>query len=82
MLMRAGLSSKLPCLFVSRRVLTLALDRAEKSLMHFWAAISVLVVVVNPEICRQSLRRGIRMILVKKALSETSLSEILDPNGN
>jgi hypothetical protein len=42
MLMRAGLSSKLPSLmFISRPVLTLALDGAEKSLMHLWAAISV-----------------------------------------
>jgi hypothetical protein len=41
MLMRAGLSSKLPSLkFFSRPVLTLALDRAEKSLMHLRAAIS------------------------------------------
>jgi hypothetical protein len=38
--------------------------------------------VVIPKICRQSLGRGIRKILVKKALSETSLSEILDLNGN
>jgi hypothetical protein len=37
--------------------------------------------VVILEICRQSLRRGIQNILLKKALSETSLSEILNPNG-
>jgi hypothetical protein len=42
----------------------------------------VRVVLVIPEICGQSLGRGIWKILVKKALSETSLSEILDPNGN
>jgi hypothetical protein len=36
--------------------------------------------VMVPKICQQSLRRGIRKILVKKALSDTSLSEILDPN--
>jgi hypothetical protein len=41
MLMRAGLSSKLPSLmFISRPVLTLALDGAEKSLMHLRVAIS------------------------------------------
>jgi hypothetical protein len=40
------------------------------------------VAVVIPEICRQSLERGIRKILVKKALIKTSLSKILDPNGN
>jgi hypothetical protein len=40
------------------------------------------VAVVIHEICRQSLGRGIRKILVKKALIETSLLEILDPNGN
>jgi hypothetical protein len=40
------------------------------------------VVVVIPEIYQQSLIRGIQKILVKKALSETSLPEILDPNGN
>jgi hypothetical protein len=41
MLMRAGLSLKLPSLmFVSRPVLMLALDGAEKSLMHLRAAIS------------------------------------------
>jgi hypothetical protein len=41
MLMRAGLSLKLPSsMFVSEPVLTLALDEAEKSLMQFWAAIS------------------------------------------
>jgi hypothetical protein len=40
--MRDGLSLKLPSLmFVSRPVLMLALDRAEKSLMHLRAAISV-----------------------------------------
>jgi hypothetical protein len=40
MLMRAGLSFKLTSLmFVSGPVLMLALDGAEKSLMHFWAAI-------------------------------------------
>jgi hypothetical protein len=38
--------------------------------------------VVIEKICRQSLRRGIWKILVKKALTETSLSEILDLNGN
>jgi hypothetical protein len=38
--------------------------------------------VVILEICRQSLRRGIWKILVKKALSETSVSKILDLNGN
>jgi hypothetical protein len=82
--MRASLSSKLPSLmFVFRPVLTLALNRAEKSLMHLWQpSVQVHVVMVTPKICRQSLRRGIRKILVKKALSETSLSEILDPNGN
>jgi hypothetical protein len=41
-LMRAGLCSKLPSpMFVSRPVLTLALDGAEKSLMQLRAAISV-----------------------------------------
>jgi hypothetical protein len=40
------------------------------------------VAVVIPEICQQSLRHGIQKILVNKALNETSLSEILDPNGN
>jgi hypothetical protein len=41
MLMRAGLSSKLPSpMFISRRVLILALDGVEKSLMHIRAAIS------------------------------------------
>jgi hypothetical protein len=41
MLMRAGLSLKLPSLmFVSGPILTLALDGAEKSLMHIRAAIS------------------------------------------
>jgi hypothetical protein len=40
------------------------------------------VAVVILEICRQSLRRGIWKILVKKALSETSVSKILDLNGN
>jgi hypothetical protein len=41
MLMRAGLSSKLPSpLFVSEQVLTLALDGVGKSFMHFQAAIS------------------------------------------
>jgi hypothetical protein len=39
-------------------------------------------VVMIPEICQQSLGHGIRKILVKKALIETSLSEILDPYGN
>jgi hypothetical protein len=40
-LMRAGLSSKLPSLmFVYGPVLMLALDRAKKSLMHLRAAIS------------------------------------------
>jgi hypothetical protein len=38
--------------------------------------------VVIPEIYQQSLGCGIRKILVNKALSETFLSEILDPNGN
>jgi hypothetical protein len=39
--LRAGLSLKLPSLmFVSELVLTLALDKAEKSLMHLLAAIS------------------------------------------
>jgi hypothetical protein len=39
--MRAGLSLKLSSpMFVSGPVLTLALDGAEKSLMHFQAAIS------------------------------------------
>jgi hypothetical protein len=39
--MRAGLSSKLSSLmFVSRPVLTLGLEGAEKSLMHLYAAIS------------------------------------------
>jgi hypothetical protein len=70
-------------MFVSGPVLTLALDGAEKLLMHLWAAISVVrVVVMIPEICPQSLGHGIWKILVKKALSETFLSEILDPNGN
>jgi hypothetical protein len=42
MLMRAGLSLKLPSLmFVSGPVMMLALDGAKKSLMHLWAAISV-----------------------------------------
>jgi hypothetical protein len=40
------------------------------------------VAVVIPEIYRQSLGHGIRKILVKKALSETSLPEVLDLNGN
>jgi hypothetical protein len=41
MLMRAGLSVKLPSpMFISRPVLMLALDRAEKSLVHLQAAIS------------------------------------------
>jgi hypothetical protein len=40
------------------------------------------VAVVILEIGRQSLERGIWKILVKKALIEASLSEILDPNGN
>jgi hypothetical protein len=76
MLMRAGLSLKLPSLmFVSGPVLTLALDGAKKSLL-------VCVAVVIPKICQQSLRHGIQKILVKKALIETSLSEILDPNGD
>jgi hypothetical protein len=40
--MRAGLSSKLPSpTFVFGEVLTLLLDRAKKSLMHFWTAIYV-----------------------------------------
>jgi hypothetical protein len=40
--MRAGLSLKLSSLmFVSRPVLTLALDGAEKLLMHLWVAISM-----------------------------------------
>jgi hypothetical protein len=39
-------------------------------------------VLVIPEICRQTLRLRIRKILVKKASSETSLSEIVDANGN
>jgi hypothetical protein len=40
-LLHHGLSSKLPSpMFVSRLVLTLALDGAEKSLMHLRAAIS------------------------------------------
>jgi hypothetical protein len=42
----------------------------------------VRVVVAILEICQQSLGRVIRKILVKKALSETSLSETLDLNGN
>jgi hypothetical protein len=42
----------------------------------------VRVVVVIPEICQQSLRREIRKNLVKKALIETSLLEILDLNDN
>jgi hypothetical protein len=42
MLMRAGLSMKQPSLmFISGLVLTLALDGAEKSLMHFRVAINV-----------------------------------------
>jgi hypothetical protein len=41
MLMRANLSSKLPSLmFISGPVLMMALDEAEKSLMHLQAAIS------------------------------------------
>jgi hypothetical protein len=40
------------------------------------------VMVVIPKIYQQSLGHGIQKILVKKALIETSLSEILDPNGN
>jgi hypothetical protein len=41
MLMRAGLSSKLPSvMFISGPVLTSVLDGAEKSLMYFRAAIS------------------------------------------
>jgi hypothetical protein len=41
-LMRVGLSLKMPSpMFVSGLVLTLALDEAEKSLMHLQAAISV-----------------------------------------
>jgi hypothetical protein len=40
--MRAGLSSNLPSsMFISGPVLTLLLDRAEKSLMHFQPAICV-----------------------------------------
>jgi hypothetical protein len=82
LVMRAGLSSKLPSsMFISGPVLTLALDGAEKSLMHLQAAISAGSVVIT-KICRQSLKRGIRTILMKKALIETSLSEILDPNSN
>jgi hypothetical protein len=77
MLMRAGLSLKLPSLmFIFGPVLMLALDRAEKSLMHLRVA------VVITDIWRQSLGCGIQKILVKKALSETSSSEILDLNGN
>jgi hypothetical protein len=42
MLMRAGLSLNLPSLmFVYGPILTLALDEAEKSLMHFRATITV-----------------------------------------
>jgi hypothetical protein len=84
MLMRVGLSSKLSSLmFISGLVVTLALDGAEKLLMHLWATISVVRVVVTiPEICPQSLGHGIRKILVKKALSEPFLLEILDLNGN
>jgi hypothetical protein len=44
--------------------------------------VQVRVAVVIPEICQQSLEHGIWKILVKKALIKTSLSEILDPNGN
>jgi hypothetical protein len=44
--------------------------------------VRVRVVVMIPEICPQFSGHGIQKILVKKALSETSLSEILDPNGN
>jgi hypothetical protein len=59
------------------------LHGAEKSLMHFWQpSVWVRVAVVIPEICRQSLERGMQKILVRKALSETSLLEILDLNGN
>jgi hypothetical protein len=81
MLMRAGLSSKLPSpTFVSGPVLTLLLDKAEKSLMHFWQpSVRVLVAVVMPKTCQQYLRPA---ILVKKILIEISLSGILDPNGN
>jgi hypothetical protein len=44
--------------------------------------VQVRVVVVIPETYRQSLRRAILKILLKKTLSENSLSEILDLNGN
>jgi hypothetical protein len=41
MLMRAGLSSKLPSpMFISRPILTLELDGADKSLMHLQVAIN------------------------------------------
>jgi hypothetical protein len=45
-------------------------------------SVQVCVAVVILEICLQSLGCGIRKILLKKALSETSLSEIMDLNGN
>jgi hypothetical protein len=64
--MRADLSSKLPSLmFISGQVLTLVVDGAEKSLMHSGQpSVRVCVAVVIPEICRQSLGRGIQKILV------------------
>jgi hypothetical protein len=84
MLMRAGLSTKLPSsMFISEPVLTLALDGAEKLLITSGQpSVLVHVAVVIPEIYRQSLEHGIRKIPVKKALIKTSLSEILDLNGN
>jgi hypothetical protein len=52
-------------------------------LIHLWAAISAgYVVVVIPEVCRQYLGHGIWKILVKKAMSQISLLEIVDLNGN
>jgi hypothetical protein len=70
-------------MFISGSVLTLALDGVEKSLMHLQEPlVQVRVVVVIPETYQQSLRRAILKILLKKTLSENSLSEILDLNGN
>jgi hypothetical protein len=70
-------------MFISGPVMILAPDGREKSLMHLRVAISAVhVAVVIHEICQRSLKHGIQKILLKKALSETSLSEILDPNGN
>jgi hypothetical protein len=82
--MRAGLSLKLPSLtFVSGPVLTLLLDGAKKSSMHFRPpSVRVPVAVVILETCQQYLGRTILKILVKKTLIEISLSGIVHPNGN